>query len=88
MRCMSPPEPTDLAGVERYLRRALRSGQVSLTALRDHYGLRPPRGLLALPQLDIPEHTLSSYDELLGGAPSGVPWSGVTRGDQPRRSRG
>ena len=59
----------DLAGVERYLRRALRSGQVSLTALRDHYGLRPPRGLLALPQLDIPEHTLSSYDELLGGAP-------------------
>jgi hypothetical protein len=59
----------DLAGVERYLRRALRSGQVSLTALRDHYGLRPPRGLLALPQLDIPEHQLSSYDELLGGAP-------------------
>ncbi len=59
----------DLAGVERYLRRALRSGQVSLTALRDHYGLRPPRGLLALPQLDIPEYTLSSYDELLGGAP-------------------
>jgi hypothetical protein len=61
--------PDDLAGVERYLRRALRSGQLSLTALRDHYGLRPPRGLLALPQLDIPEHTLSSYDELLGGAP-------------------
>jgi hypothetical protein len=59
----------DLAGVERYLRRQLRSGQVSLTALRDHYGLRPPRGLAALPQLDIPEHTLSSYDELLGGAP-------------------
>jgi hypothetical protein len=59
----------DLAGVERYLRRQLRSGQVSLTALRDHYGLRPPRGLLALPQLDIPEHQLSSYDELLGGAP-------------------
>ena len=59
----------DLAGVERYLRRQLRSGQVSLTALRDHYGLRPPRGLLALPQLDIPEHKLSSYDELLGGAP-------------------
>ena len=59
----------DLAGVERYLRRALRSGALSLTALRDHYGLRPPRGLAALPQLDIPEHTLSSYDELLGGAP-------------------
>ena len=59
----------DLAGVERYLRRALRSGQLSLTALRDHYGLRPPRGLAALPQLQIPEHTLSSYDELLGGAP-------------------
>ncbi len=57
----------DLAGVERYLRRALRSGQLSLTALRDHYGLRPPRGLAALPQLDIPEHQLSSYDELLGG---------------------
>lgn len=59
----------DLAGVERYLRRALRSGALSLTALRDHYGLRPPRGLAGLPQLQIPEHTLSSYDELLGGAP-------------------
>jgi hypothetical protein len=59
----------DLAGVERYLRRALRSGALSLSSLRDHYGLRPPRGLAALPQLQIPEHTLSSYDELLGGAP-------------------
>ena len=59
----------DLAGVERYLRRQLRSGLLSLTALRDHYGLRPPRGLTAMPQLDIPEHQLSSYDELLGGAP-------------------
>lgn len=59
----------DLPGVERYLRRALRSGALSLTALRDHYGLRPPRGLSALPQLQIPEHQLSSYDELLGGAP-------------------
>ena len=59
----------DLAGVERYLRRQLRSGLLSLTALRDHYGLRPPRGRSALPQLDIPEHQLSSYDELLGGAP-------------------
>jgi len=59
----------DLAGVERYLRRALRCGALSLTALRDHYGLRPPKGLAALPQLQIPEHTLSSYDELLGGAP-------------------
>jgi hypothetical protein len=59
----------DLAGVERYLRRQLRRGELSLTALRDHYGLRPPRGLEAMPQLDIPEHTLSSYDELLGGTP-------------------
>ena len=56
----------DLAGVERYLRRQLRGGELSLSSLRDHYGLRPPRGLAALPQLDIPEHTLSSYDELLG----------------------
>ena len=56
----------DLAGVERYLRRQLRKGEISLSSLRDHYGLRPPRGLAALPQLDIPEHTLSSYDELLG----------------------
>jgi hypothetical protein len=56
----------DLAGVERYLRRALRSGDLSLSSLRKHYGLRPPRGLTALPQLDIPEHHLSSYDELLG----------------------
>jgi hypothetical protein len=59
----------DLAGVEGYLRRALRRGALSLTALRDHYGLRPPRGLAALPQLDIPEHQLSGYDELLGGTP-------------------
>jgi hypothetical protein len=59
----------DLAGVERYLRRQLRQGDISLSSLRDHYGLRPPRGLMAMPQLDIPEHTLSSYDELLGGAP-------------------
>jgi hypothetical protein len=28
-------------------------------ALRDHYGLRPPRGLAALLQLQILEHTLS-----------------------------
>jgi len=59
----------DLAGVERYLRRELRQGDISLSSLRDHYGLRPPRGLMAMPQLDIPEHTLSSYDELLGSAP-------------------
>jgi hypothetical protein len=59
----------ELAGVERYLRRALRRGELSLAALREHYGLRPPRGRSALPQLQIPEHQLSSYDELLGGAP-------------------
>ena len=59
----------DLDGVERYLRRALRRGELSLTVLRDHYGLRPPRGLTALPQLAITEHPLSSYDELLGGTP-------------------
>ncbi len=34
----------DLSAVERYLRRGLRSGELSLTALRAHYGLRPPRG--------------------------------------------
>jgi hypothetical protein len=59
----------DLAGVERYLRRQLRRGELTLSSLRDHYGLRPLRGLMAMRQLDIPEHTLSSYDELLGGAP-------------------
>ena len=59
----------DLAGVERYLRRQLRSGELTIGALRDHYGLRPPRGLMAMPQIEIPERTLSSYDELLGGAP-------------------
>jgi hypothetical protein len=58
----------DLVCVERYLRRQLRSGAINLTALREHYGLRPPRGLAALPQLQIPEHQLSSYDELLGRA--------------------
>jgi hypothetical protein len=57
---------SDLAGVERYLSRQLRGGDLSLTALREHYSLRPPRGLAALPQLEIPEHHLSSYDELLG----------------------
>ena len=56
----------DLSGVERYLSRQLRCGDLSLTALREHYSLRPPRGLMALPQLQIPEHHLSSYDELLG----------------------
>ena len=55
--------------MERYLRRQLRRGELNLTALRDNYGLRPPRGLAAMPQLDIPEHTLSSYDELLVGTP-------------------
>jgi hypothetical protein len=59
----------DLAGVERYLRRGLRSGEVSLDGLRSHYGLRPPRGLAALPQLDIPEQKLCSYDEFLGRTP-------------------
>jgi len=44
----------DLSAVERYLRRALRSGELSLSALREHYGLRPPRGLAALPQFQIP----------------------------------
>jgi hypothetical protein len=34
----------DLAAVERYLRRQLRRGELNLTALRDHYGLRPPPG--------------------------------------------
>ena len=58
----------DLSGMERYLRRQLRRGELSLSSLRDHYGLRPPRGLTAMPQLDLPEHTLRSYDELLGGA--------------------
>lgn len=55
--------------MERYLRRQLRSCLLTLTALRDRYGLRPPRGLTAMPQFDIPEHQLNSYDELLGGAP-------------------
>ncbi len=59
----------DLAGVQRYLERQLRKGELSLDGLRSRYGLRPPKGLAALPQLDIPEHQLSSYDELLGGAP-------------------
>jgi hypothetical protein len=83
---------SDLAGVERYLRRQLRRGELSLAALRDHYGLRPPRGLAAMPQLDIPEHTLSSYDELLGGAPqpagagngSAIPVETVETGPVPQ----
>ena len=58
----------DLAGVERYLRRQLRREELSLGGLRDHYGLRPPRGHSAMPELQIPEHTLSSYDELLDSA--------------------
>jgi hypothetical protein len=58
----------DTAAVERHLRRALRNGTLSLTRLLDHYGLRPPRGLAAMPQLQIHEHILSSCDELLAGA--------------------
>jgi hypothetical protein len=82
----------DLVGVERYLRRQLRSGAINLTALREHYGLRPPRGLAALPQLQIPEHQLSSYDELLGRAPqpagtghsSAIPAQAVETGAVPQ----
>ncbi len=82
----------DLSAVERYLRRQLRSGDISLTALREHYGLRPPRGLAALPQLQIPEHQLSSYDELLGRAtePAGtgncpaIPSQAVETGPVPQ----
>ena len=59
----------DLAGVERYLRRQLRRGELILSSLHDHYGLRPPRGLSAMPEVQIPEHTPSSYAELLGGTP-------------------
>jgi hypothetical protein len=57
----------DLDGVQRYLERQLRKGELSLDGLRTHYRLRPPTGLAALPQLDIPEHSLTSYHELLGG---------------------
>jgi hypothetical protein len=32
----------DLAGVEWYLRRQLRRGELNLSTLPDHYGLRPP----------------------------------------------
>jgi len=82
----------DLAGVERYLRRQLRNGEISISSLRDDYGLRPPRGPAAMPQLEIPEHTLSSYDELLGGAPqqasagnrSAIPAQAVETGAVPQ----
>ena len=59
----------DLDALERYRRRQLCRVELNLTALREHYGLRPPRGLVAMPQLDNSEHTLSSYDELLVGTP-------------------
>jgi hypothetical protein len=36
------PRTDDLAAVERYLGRQLRQGDISLSSLRDHYGLRPP----------------------------------------------
>ena len=39
----------DVSGVERYLRRQFRSGEMTIGALRVRYGLRPPRGLAALP---------------------------------------
>lgn len=55
--------------VERHLRRQLRRGELILSSLHDHYGLRPPRGLSAMPEVQIPEHTPSSYAELLGGTP-------------------
>jgi hypothetical protein len=69
MPSMSPPAPATLrAWSDTY---AVSSAAVrSVSApLRDHYGLRPPRGLSAMPEVQIPEHTLSSYDELLGGIP-------------------
>ena len=69
----------DLAGVERSLRRQLRQGEISLSSLRDPYGLRPPRGLTGVPQLANPEHTLSSDDELQGGA-SQLASSGTRQG--------
>jgi hypothetical protein len=56
----------DLAGVERYLRRQLLSRDRRLTGRHEHYGLHPPRGQRALPQLDSSECHLSSYNELLG----------------------
>ncbi|MEB3352845.1 MAG: hypothetical protein VKM34_01220 [Cyanobacteriota bacterium] len=39
----------DLSGVERDLIRQLRSGAISLIALRDHQGQRAPRVLSAQP---------------------------------------
>jgi DNA replication protein DnaC len=44
----------DLAAVERYLRRQLRRGELNLTALRDHYGLRPPRAWRPCPSSTSP----------------------------------
>ena len=58
----------DLAGVQRYLQRHLGRGDLSLDGLRRRYGLRPPRGERGLPQVDVPEPSLHSYDELLDPA--------------------
>jgi transcriptional regulator with XRE-family HTH domain len=59
----------DLAGVLRYLERHIAKGSISLDGLRRRYGLRPPRGGEDLPRIDIPEHSLQSYDQLLDGTP-------------------
>lgn len=54
-----------LAGVEGHLRRSA----LSLNTLRGHYGLRTSWGLSVFPRLEMLEHQLSGYDELLGGPP-------------------
>jgi len=59
----------ELEGVRRYLERHCAKGDISLDGLRRRYGLRAPRLAERLPTLDIPEHSLSSYDQLLDGTP-------------------
>lgn len=55
----------DLSGVQSYLDRHLRKGDLSLENLRRRYGLRPPRSEAELPLVLIAEPSLQSYDQLL-----------------------
>ena len=59
----------ELEGVRRYLERHCAKGDISLDRLRRRYSLRAPRLEDSLPALDIPEHSLQSYDQLLDGTP-------------------
>lgn len=59
----------DLSGVQRYLSLQLCCGDRSLTTLREHYILRPSRGMMALPT----SRSLTSMIAAVGNPGSDLP---------------